>query len=88
MHSLNFKTCDKFQNSMTMAKSIKSILPNKHIRIYHEAKGGMEKSVMRITIWHHKACQVMTNGDRVGQIFLSHPHTNNGFFFLLTNKYS
>ena len=26
----------------------------------------------------------MTNGDREGLIFLSHPHTNNGFFNLLT----
>ena len=30
---------------------------------------------------------MMTNGDRKGRIFLSHPHTNNGFFFLLTIKY-
>ena len=36
----------------------------------------------------------MTNGDTEGQIFLSHPHTNNGFFFLFTidvlfsNKFS
>ena len=29
----------------------------------------------------------MTSGDREGQIFLSHPHTKNGFFFLLTTKY-
>ena len=30
----------------------------------------------------------MTNGDRKGGIFfLSHPHINNGFFFLLTTKY-
>ena len=29
----------------------------------------------------------MTNGDREGRIFVSHPHTNNGFFFLLTTKY-
>ena len=40
-----------------------------------------------ITDWHHKACRVMTNGDREGGIFLSNPHTNNGFFFLLTTKY-
>ena len=25
---------------------------------------------------------MMTNGDPEGQIFLSYPHTNNGFFFL------
>ena len=24
----------------------------------------------------------MTNGDHEGRIFLSHPHMNNGFFFL------
>ena len=42
---------------------------------------GIEKSVPRITDWHHEACRVMTNGDRDGRIFLSHPHTNNGFFF-------
>ena len=28
------------------------------------------------------------NGDPEGLIFLSHPHTNNGLFFLLTIKYS
>ena len=25
---------------------------------------------------------MMTNGDQEGQLFLSHPHTNNEFFFL------
>ena len=30
---------------------------------------------------------MMTNGYHEGQIFLSHPHTNNGFFFLFTTKY-
>ena len=30
---------------------------------------------------------MMTNSDCEGQIFLSHPHTNNGIFFLLTTKY-
>ena len=38
----------------------------------------------RITVWHHEACRVMTNGDSKGQIFISHPQMNNGFFFLLT----
>ena len=56
------------------------------IRIYHECKGSIENSVPRITDWHHEACRVMTNGDREGRIFLSHPHTNNGFFFLLNTK--
>ena len=30
---------------------------------------------------------MMTIGDREGLIFLSYPHTNNGFFFLLTTYY-
>ena len=29
---------------------------------------------------HDYACPVMTNGDPEGPIFLSYPHTNNGFF--------
>ena len=83
-----------------------------NIRIYHKCEGRIEKSVLRITIWHqevaktiilydkcegrieksvpwirvcyHRACRVMTNDDPEGQIFLSYPHMNNGFFFLLT----
>ena len=30
---------------------------------------------------------MMANGDSEGRIFLSHPHTNHGLFFLLTTKY-
>ena len=30
---------------------------------------------------------MMTNGDPEGRIFLSYPHTNNGFFFLLTTVF-
>ena len=33
--------------------------PNNIIRILHECEGGIEKSVPRITDWHHEACQVM-----------------------------
>ena len=54
--------------------------------IHHECERGIEKSVSRITVWHHKACQVMTNDDHEGWIFLSHPHVYNVFFFLLTIK--
>ena len=55
------------------------------IRIYHECEGRIEnKSVPRIAFWHQEACRVMANGDPEGQIFLSYPHTINGFFFLLT----
>ena len=51
------------------------------IRIYHECEGRIEKYFPRIAIWHHEACRVMTNGDPLGQICLSYPHTSNGFFF-------
>ena len=59
------------------------------LSIYHVCEGGIEKSVPRITDWHHEACRVMTNGDPEGRIFLSYsyPHTNNGFFFLLTTVF-
>ena len=46
-----------------------------------------KKSVPRTTVWNHKACQVMTNGDPEEQIFLSHPRTKKGYFFLLTIKF-
>ena len=52
------------------------------IRIYHEYE--IEKSVKRFTDFNQEACRVMTIGDREGWISLSHPHTNYGFFFLLT----
>ena len=52
----------------------------KIIRIYCECEGRIEKSVPRITGWHHEACRVMTNGNPEGRIFLSFPHMNNGFF--------
>ena len=55
------------------------------IRMYHECEDRIEKSIPRITIWHHEACRVMTNGDTEGWIFLSYSHTNNGFFFLLAS---
>ena len=53
----------------------------KCIRINHEFKDGIEKSVLKITDWDHKDSRLTTNGDHEGQFFLSHPHTNNGFFF-------
>ena len=59
----------------------------KTIRIYHECEGRIEKSGPRITVCHHEACGVMTNGDPEGRIFLSYSHPNNGFFFLLTIRY-
>ena len=44
-------------------------MPWDGIRIYHECEGGIEKSVARITNWHHEAYRVMTKGDREGWIF-------------------
>ena len=58
-----------------------------YLRIHHKCEGGIEKSVQRITVWHHEACRVMTNLDQEGQIFQSNLLRNNGFFFLLTIKY-
>ena len=55
-----------------------------YIRIHHECEGGIEKSIPRITNWHSL---VMTIGDHKGQMFLSHPHTNNRLFVLHTTKY-
>ena len=51
-------------------------------KINHKYEDGIEKSVLRITNWHHEVA-----GDREGRIFLSHTQTNNGFFFLLTSKH-
>ena len=51
----------------------------KAIRIYHECEGRIEKSILMITVWHHEACRVMTNGNTEGQIFLSYPHTKNAY---------
>ena len=67
--------------------------------IYNECDRWIEKSVTRITVWHHKACQVMIDVEPEGRILLCdskrssgriciyHPHTNNELFFLLAIKY-
>ena len=59
----------------------------KNIRIYYECEGSIEKSVPRVAVCHHEACRVMTNGDAEGQIFISYPQANNGFFSLLTTVF-
>ena len=71
----------------TLDKTSYTDLPTWTIRIYHECEGRIEKSVPRITVWHHETCRVMTNGDPEGRIFLSFSHPNNGFFLLLTIIY-
>ena len=57
------------------------------LRIYHECDGRIEKPNPRIAVWHHRACQEMTNNDPKGRIFLSYPQTNKDFFFLLTTAF-
>ena len=58
-----------------------------NIRIYHECEGGKEKLSRGSRLASLGLPSQMTNSDRKGQIFLSHPHTNNGLFFLRTTKY-
>ena len=70
-----------------MEERVNWLVAGENIRIYHECEGRIEKSVPRITVWHHEACGVMTNGDSEGRIFLSYLHTNNVFFFLLTTVF-
>ena len=41
-------------------------LEMENMRIYHECEGRIEKSILRIAVWHHEACRVMTNGDPEG----------------------
>ena len=74
-----------FADSGAQSGSVSNSM-GKIISIHHEFEGGIEKSVRRITGWHHEACRVMTIGDREGRIFLSHPHAHDGYFFLLTTK--
>ena len=54
----------------------------KDISNYHEYEGGIENSIPRMTDWNHE-----TISDREGRIFLSHPHTHDEYFLLLTTKY-
>ena len=82
LHCCFFYFCIVFYSSVLLMV-LSSPFMYKNIRIYHECEGRIEKSVLRIAVWHHKACRVMTNGDPEGRVFLSYPHTNNGFLFLL-----
>ena len=74
----------RLARNVTKSKLSQNSFIGYNIRIYHECEGRIEKSVPRIAVWHHEACQMMTNGDPEGRIFLSYPHTNNGFFSLLS----
>ena len=77
--SLYFKQCVlRFDYPLTY-----SVCFNDNIRIYHECKDKIAKSIPWVAVWHHEACRVMTNGELEGGIFLSCPHTN----FLLTTVF-
>ena len=39
------------------------------LTVYRECEGGIEKVITWITVWHHEAFRVMTNGDGEEQIF-------------------
>ena len=66
---------------------ITSKAPTIIISIHHKCEDVIEKSVLRITDWPHKACRMMTNGDPDGQIIIYHPHANNSFFFFITTSF-
>ena len=67
-----------YWNSLTWSSSDVIVM----LRIYHECEGRIEKSVPRMTVWHHAASPGMTNADHEGRIFLSYPHTNNNFLLI------
>ena len=52
--------------------------------MYDECEGEIEKSVLMLTVWHHEACRLMTNGDPEGQIFFHTLTRIIDYFFLLT----
>ena len=56
--SLANRLQESFQHSWSYTNGIDmntvSFVP---IRIHHEFEGGIEKSVPRITDWHHEACR-------------------------------
>ena len=84
--SAHIKHLNKTDNpAAKVAKSRSGILWA--ITICLECEGRIEKYVPRIAVGHHETCPVMTNDDPEGQIFLSYPHTNNGFLFLLTTVF-
>ena len=36
-----------------------------YLRFYHGYEWQIEKSILRITVWHHEACRMMTNDDTI-----------------------
>ena len=52
------------------------------IIIFHECEVLFEKSVPRVTVWHHKALPSDAKLYPRGKFFRSVPHTHDRFFFL------
>ena len=66
------KTSNKPLNSLFVTSYCKkNVAPSTLVRtlLMKLAPGGIEKSVTRITNWHHEACRVMANGDHGGVDF-------------------
>ena len=57
------------------------------INIHQECEGGLEKIRPEDHRLASRGLPMITNGDHEGRIFLSHPHTNNGLFFLLNTTF-
>ena len=72
---------------LTKLKSTYDYHLNKLCKVYYKNPWWVWGGRPPIIAWHHEACRV-TSGDREGRIFLSHPHTNNGLFFLLNTKHA
>ena len=57
------------------------------IRIYQECDGGIERSMPRITVWHHEACQVVIIGYPSGRFFSFPSSHKECIVFMLTIKF-
>ena len=68
LHNITYKfyVLKKVPRSFPLRDSLAKI-----IRMHHECEGGKEKSVPRITDWHHDSCQVMIYGDHDGRVSIA-----------------
>ena len=58
-----------------------------HIRILYVCEVRIENSVLRVTVWHHKALPSDAKQDPEERNFISTPHTHVWFFFLYTFRF-
>ena len=59
----NLKMIYAVNASFLLSELLKIRRSGKIIRFYYKCEGRIEKFVLRIAVWHHEACGVMTNGD-------------------------